>query len=188
MLSRPRRPLFASGLAVGLAMIAPIASAARPDFPRSVYPAAASWPAWGGPDGCASIEGVRAPRAGATAAALRLLSHYGDLNKTEDLRLSDRAEWPVVRETWSHGYKPAATRPLQMNDVYGAPASRSPYAGLVRRWCGKTLLRRSWWIAVCPRASTKTTTPCSRRWQTALTGHFLLINRRGHWLVWFNYP
>jgi hypothetical protein len=187
MAARRGRFVVLAGL-TPIACLAPAAAAAKaPPFPPSIYPAASSWPGWGPVGGCASLTGLRSVNAGATRVVLPLLSRYGQVSESMDLRLSDRANWPVVRETWSHGFKPHPLRPLRSIDVYGAPAERSPYAAMVRHWCGQRLLQLSWWVAVCPR-ELRPSIPCGRRWQSALTGHFLLINRRGHWLVWFIYP
>lgn len=54
---------------------------------------------------------------------------------------------------------------------------RAAYDGLIQHNCGAALLDRSVWFAVCKK-------PC----YPALTSYFYLIDRRGHWLVWFEYP
>jgi hypothetical protein len=183
-LTRPAA-LTASLLVAACATAASAAS--PPSFPPSIYPAARSFPAWGSSGGCASLTGLLPVGRGATGAVLPLLARYAHVSENVDLHLSDRANWPVVRETWSHHFKPPRPQPLPLVDVYGAPAARSPYAGLVRQWCGSRLLQLSWWIAACPREPYPAT-PCRLRWQNALTGHLFLINRRGHWLIWFTYP
>lgn len=71
-----------------------------------------------------------------------------------------------------------------------APAHESPYAGLIRHNCGLRILKASWWVAVCPGTGTDGSPPgrCTLSTAPALTRYYMLIDRRGHWLVWFLYP
>ncbi len=153
-------------------------------FPPSIYPAPASFPPWGNPGGCPSLGGVEPPGLGATAQVLPHLSRLGTESIVTDLSLTDRASWPVVRSNWSNEGLPGRVRTLTAADVVSGPAARSPYAGLVRGNCGQRTLDLSWWAAVCPVG----TRPCSLRDAPALTEHFLLVDRRGSWLVWFANP
>jgi len=153
-------------------------------FPPSIYPAPASFPPWANPGGCPSLGGVEPPWLGATAQVLPHLSRLGTESIVTDLSLTDRASWPVVRSNWSNEGLPGRVRTLTAADVVSGPAARSPYAGLVRGNCGQRTLDLSWWAAVCPVG----TRPCSLRDAPALTEHFLLVDRRGSWLVWFAYP
>ena len=163
-------------IAVGLGLWGPAASAAG-RFPPSIYPKPAKFPNWGLGTGCASLSGVQVPGSGATSGAFATLARFGRVSRQTDFRLSDRALWPVVRQSWRHG-PPMGRGLLRRSNIAGAGrGTRSPYAELVRHNCGAAILARSIWFTVCGR-------PC----YPALTGHFLLIDRRGHWLVWFQYP
>ncbi|HEX9311705.1 MAG TPA: hypothetical protein VGA30_02620, partial [Actinomycetota bacterium] len=153
-------------------------------FPPSIYPTAASFPAWGNPGGCPSPDGLEQPEAGAPAQILPHLSRLGTESFDTDLSLADRAYWPILQTTWSSGELPGRVRTLTPEGVVSGPAAESPYAGLVRGNCGRRTLDLSWWVAVCPVG----TRPCSLRDAPALTEHFLLVDRRGSWLVWFAYP
>ena len=157
-------------------------------FPPSIYPAAASFPPWGNPGGCPSLDGVEPPvrkaarlwhGPGPTAAILARLSRLGTESIDTDLPLADRAYWPVLRMRWGGKGPPEPVRGPN-KEVSSSPAVRSPYAGLVRGSCGQRTLDLSWWVSVCSVG----TTPCS----PALIEHFLLVDRRGSWLVWFGYP
>jgi hypothetical protein len=153
-------------------------------FPPSIYPSAASFPPWGNPGGCPSLDGVQPPGLRAIAEILPNLSRLGTESIDTDLFLADRAYWPILQATWSTGGLPGRVRTLTAEGVTSGPAARSPYAGLVRGSCGRRTLDLSWWVAVCP----VETTTCSPREAPALTEHFLLVDRRGRWLVWFENP
>jgi len=151
----------------------------------SIYPRPVSFPDWGPPSGCPSLEGVARAGRHAPSAALAVLSRFGAVSKEEDLRLSDRALWPVVRESWSGGYRPNPPRRLRPRDVVAGAASESPYVGLVENDCGRATVRHSVWVAVCGRGRKH---PCSLSSEPALTTHYLLLDRLGRWLVWWLSP
>jgi hypothetical protein len=156
-------------------------------FPPSIYPRPASFPHWGSSDGCASLKNVAAVPRHARHASLRVLSQWGGISKSRDLHLSDKAEWPTVRDNWAR--RSTHRHPVHLNgkDVVQGRAKRSPYAGLVRHNCGAPILHRSWWVAVCP-GPYPNKPRCTLRSEPALVEHFMLLKRRGHWLVWFSYP
>ncbi|HET7127590.1 MAG TPA: hypothetical protein VFJ93_00770 [Gaiellaceae bacterium] len=171
---------IAAAVAASGAVAVTTGAAASPRFPASLYPPAASFPAWGPPTGCASIEGVRPIHGNPLPQLLPLLSHFQRVSELHDLQISDRAEWPQVRSAWRHGHlKPAPAITLRVRDVRSGPARLNPYADLIRTNCGARLLAHSWWIAVCPTGQPRTA--CD----PGLTGHFLFLNRRGHWLLWW---
>lgn len=168
--------IAAVALALGLCAVV---GAATP-FPASIYPKPAKFPNWGLPNGCASLSGVRAPGRGAVGDAFPTLARFGRISRRTDLRLSDRALWPLVRQSWAHGAP--APEPLRRADIVRSGLGpRSPYAGLIRRNCGRAILVRSIWIAACGGGAGASCT-------AATTAHFLLIERRRRWLVWFVYP
>ncbi len=156
-------------------------------FPPSIYPRPASFPNWGSPNGCASLKNVASSPRNPRRASLRVLSQWGHISKTRDLHLSDRAEWPTVREDWAHGSEHSPPVDLRSNDVVQGPGARSPYANLVRNNCGQPLLDKSWWVAVCPGQDSQQTR-CTLRTEPALIEHFMLLSRRRHLLVWFTNP
>jgi hypothetical protein len=56
----------------------------------------------------------------------------------------------------------------------------APYGELLRNGCGDEVIKRTWWVEVCPG-------PCADprvAAQESLKGHLFLIRRRGHWLIW----
>lgn len=156
-------------------------------FPPSIYPRPASFPNWGSPNGCASLKNVASAPHHARHASLRVLSQWGRISRNKDFHLSDRAEWPTVRDNWARRSRHRRPVRLRSKDVVQGRAKHSPYTGLVRNNCGVPILRRSWWVAVCPGPYPRKTR-CTLRSDPALTGHFMLLRRRGHWLVWFSYP
>jgi hypothetical protein len=180
------RALSVASAIAAAGLLAAAVSAASPRFPPSIYPPAASFPHWGPPTGCASLAGVRPPRGNPLPRLLPLLARFQRVNELSDLLMSDRAYWPYVRASW-HGAHRLRARPiarLRPRDVVSGPGRRSPYAVLIRRNCGGRLLARSWWVAACP-LDIQRTRRCTLREAPALTGHFLFIDRRGHWLLWW---
>jgi hypothetical protein len=168
---------FASAVLVALWLCA-VAGSATP-FSASIYPKPAKFPAWGLPNGCASVSRVRTPSRGAIGEAFPTLVRFGRISRQTDFRLSDRALWPLVRQSWAHGAP--SPRPLRSADVVrSALGLRSPYAGLIRRNCGRAILSRSIWFAACGGGAGSCT--------SSTIAHYLLIDRRGRWLVWFVYP
>jgi len=157
-------------------------------FPPGIYPKPASFPDWGSPNGCASLKNVaRIDREQARHESLQALTQWGQISKWRDRHLSDRAEWPTVRDHWKHKSGRGHALDIRSNKVVQGPAKRSPYVGLVRHNCGRRILKRSWWVALCP-GPYPGTAKCTLDAAPALTGHFMLLNRRHHWLVWFTYP
>jgi len=156
-------------------------------FPASIYPPPASFPGWGSAAGCASLGGVQPVPHSAAQDSLRVLSQWGRISKVRDFHLSDRAEWPLVKENWAHRPRPAHLVQLRPDDVVQGPGTSSAYAELVRTNCGAQILARSWWVAVCP-GPYSTRTHCTLGTAPALTAQYLLLDRRGHWLVWFSSP
>jgi hypothetical protein len=164
------------------------AGASDNPFPASVYPKPASFPNWGSPNGCASLKHVAAiDRQQARRQSLRVLSQWGQISRSRDLHLSDRAEWPIVKENWKHKSGAGQALDIRSNDVVQGRGKRSPYAGLIRHNCGSRIVRRSWWVALCP-GPYPGKGHCTLDTAPARTEHFMLLNRRDHWLVWFTYP
>jgi hypothetical protein len=137
-------------------------------FPARIYPPPTGHPKWGQPGGCASLAGVVKP-AGAKAdvrawsAALILLD--------DNIRNgADRAYWPRL----AHSKRARLT---QRNILAARPATRSPYAPLIRNNCGAGLVERSISVVIGP--------PHSLTKHPALDSEYWIIDRRGHWLLWW---
>jgi hypothetical protein len=148
-------------------------------FPPSIYPKPAKFPPWGMEKGCASVSGVQVSGPGAARAACPTLSRFGHDSLDADLHLSDRALWPLIRRAWQYGPPNSGTVLRWSNVVQSGSARRSPFADGVRRNCGAEILSRSIWFAACGGKGV-----CG----PGLTGHYLILERHGHWLVWFEYP
>jgi len=157
------------------------------EFPSSIYPPPASFPDWGVPSGCPSLSGLRGPGANPTEQILPGLSRFGHVSENEDLHLSDRALWPVVRQYWNRPPSVSGVAELTPGDVISQPAAKSEDADAAAKNCGRRTTAKSWAIAVCPRRRSGDA-PCSPRQSPGLTEHLLLLNRRGHWLIWFMRP
>ena len=145
---------------------------ARPPVPRThfsaaVYPQPLKPANHGGlAFGCPNPRGVQPlgphSRAGALAA---LRSITG--NRRRDRQVADRAFWPNLRD-WKH-------RPADKPDPGSGPATTSPYRGIARSKCGGAVVNRSWSFVLGPR-------------DPGLESTVFLLQRRGHWLIWFEYP
>jgi hypothetical protein len=147
-------------------------------YPAAIYPPASSWPKWGPPGGCASLVGVQRLGPSAASSAVSAVRHL-DGNLANDRRYGDRAYWPVLKETDSRQAPSKRSRrennPVRVDAV--GPAAKSPYARLVRPWCGSKIAGLSESVTVGPGRS-----------EPALDTEYWLIDRRGHWLIWFSNP
>jgi hypothetical protein len=173
---RPLRLMIA--LTVGSLAAAATASAGDVSFPPSIYPPPRQSPHWGLLGSCPSTQGVRPYERSSERAARSILLRFGRESLLYDLRHSDRALWQTIAVTWAartSRKQPAGKPPIV---VRSGPGSASPDASLVRTNCGSRILKASTWFSTCPAGAT-------RRCSPALRGDFLLLNRRGHWLVWF---
>lgn len=140
----------------------------HPQYPARIYPPPVRFPQWGQPGSCASLSGVRQPSSRQDARArdtvLMLLDDHAQA-------LADRAYWPVL----AHQKRAHLTA---ANLLATGPASQSPYAGLIRSRCGAGLVTHSIRVLTGP--------PHSSTSSPALTTEYWVINRRGHWLVWWS--
>jgi hypothetical protein len=159
----------------------------RSRFPPSVYPPPTSFPRWGLPIGCPSLDGVPRLEQANLRSMLAVLGRFGEVSETTDLRASDRALWRVIRKDWSVARHRRGVVHLSNRAVVSGPGADSRYAALVRTNCGRPTLASSWAISVCPFDPHRSRT-CTARESPALMSHFLFLRRHGHWLVWFAYP
>ena len=144
-------------------------------YPAAIYPPASSWPKWGPPGGCASLAGVQRPGQSAASSAVAAVRHLGG-SLANERRYSDRAYWPVLNESYTPSTRTQFGNSSVRVDAVG-PAVKSPYARLVRPWCGSKIVRLSESVTVGPGRS-----------RPALDTEYWLIDRRGHWLIWFSNP
>jgi hypothetical protein len=146
-------------------------------FPAAIYPPAASFPSWGGVTGCPSLEGVQEPGSQAGKHALRAVLRFEATYPNR--RLSDRALWPALPAEKPDQH--TRRKPVSVSKVRSFPAEQSDYASVLRHGCGRRTVKLSWAIVAC------TDGPKAECYPASLV-HYILIRRRGHWLVWFAYP
>ena len=124
-------------------------------------------------------SGLQVLGPGARNAAFPTLTRFGRSGLQTDLHLSDRTLWPSLLLEWRHtSGRPVEHGLVSRTDVVKAhPARRSPYAKLIRHNCGAMTLAHSLEFVICRQ-------PC----YPAERGYMDLLERRGHWLIWFTYP
>ncbi len=119
---------------------------------------------WGLDQICPSPKGVEL-RLAFLACGVRVRQIRG--RRQHDRRHSDRAFWPVLRHIHRPILGPKAS-------VSSGAARRSAYGSLAAHNCGRRVVRRSWAIEVGKSAALKAT--------------YFVLQRKSHWLVWFEYP
>jgi hypothetical protein len=144
-------------------------------FPRAIYPASRkpSEP-WGDPENCPSKARVQAlPRQSPNRRIAALLGKFSG-RPAHDRRYADRAFWPALRDNYiPHGvYRGKKAPPYK-----GRRLSATSNAKFVKNHCGREIERRSWSFVF-------TQTRRGHR-ERALESTFYLLQRQGHWLVWF---
>lgn len=170
------RAALALGLSVFVAGASTV-SAGDGGFSASIYPPPRSFPNWGLLGGCPSLQGLRTYRKSGEGAARSILARFGRQSLLFDLRHSDRALWQTVAVDWAaRGSAGRVRRPPIVVQAGAGPWA--PDASLVRTNCGDRILKKSTWVSLCPPRSGASCFP-------ALRAEFLLLNRRGRWLVWF---
>jgi hypothetical protein len=172
--------VVAGAVVLGSAEIASTGAAAtqhaNQDYPPEIYPAPTKHPAWGLSSSCANPAGtnqLEPSAADSSEAAIKDLTGHA----RHDRRYTDRAYWPELAHETAPVYVPHAGMVMTAK-----PAKSSAYAGLVRNNCGAEIVDRSEQVEVLPSASSP------KRRTNALTVYYWLLERRGHWLVWFSYP
>ena len=150
-------------------------------FPESLYPP----PLEPNPDvvvagggGCPNLQGVTVPKP-SREDLFAVFSRWGR-TKEGDLELSDRAFWPVVEAAWEGKAQGGSGPVSSIEQIVSMPASESPYADLVRNYCGEQTLELSWCVAVLPEGARKIEDA------PGLTEYYYLIQRLGRWLIWLN--
>ena len=137
-------------------------------FSSAVYPPPVKPVHRGGlPYGCPNPRGVEGLAPDARHGALQALRSVTGKHR-HDRRVADRAYWPALKD-WRHSL--AHVNP----DPGSGPARTSPYRSIARSKCGYRVVRRSWSFVLGPR-------------DPGLQSTVFLLQRRGHWLLWFEYP
>lgn len=122
---------------------------------------------WGLPQKCASPRRVGLLPKNPTRRAIRVLGRLGG-NVRDYRRFADRAFWPQL-STFEEPLYEGRPPPHE-----GRPASATPNAEFIRNNCGRKLMRRSWSVVFGA--------------SPGLESEFLLLRRKGRWLVWLLYP
>jgi len=104
--------------------------------------------------------------------ALEVLNTLGSEDLDAKRRVADPSFWPLLSSV-------GRWEPLSRDRVEVRPGSTSPHGDLLANGCGKQTLELTSWAKACPG-------PCkeSEGMSPSLIGHFFLILRKGHWLVW----
>jgi hypothetical protein len=151
-------------------------------FPVSIYPTPARLVRSLG-ERCPNPAGVQRPPATMASKAAAVIDGLGR-SFSSDLRRSDRTYWPQVRASWlaAAGNSAAPVRVGHRGQVHvlyagrleshGAGLRAAGLAGVVRAGCGHRTAADTWLI-VTGQAS-----------KPGLQREFLLLDRRGHVLVW----
>jgi hypothetical protein len=149
-----------------------------PGFPVNVYPAPQPRPVVNSIGHCPAADELLPFTANTAAVARRTIPKFGH-RLSQDLRLTDRAFWPVLIGGWRAGSNRVFT-PDRSPILYSGPlesyhSSEGPpdFTKLISAACGASLARKTWMIVDGPRRS------------PALQGEFLFLDRRGHVLLYY---
>lgn len=150
----------------------------KPTGPGSIpFPA-------GAPFTCPSLAGV-SPAIGDPSAAVWATFNAMVTARSElaDLKLADRAAWPVVRA--NRWWQQKSGRPYPMSAVAVAPAVTSPYSPPLESLCGRRTVSASWALSTC--SPTIAIAQCVTR-HPAVEGTYFFLRRDSTWLLWAEYP
>jgi hypothetical protein len=174
-----RHPGFGAGWllsAVLVASMAGVASAGADRFPAAIYPPPVSSAAGGALAACPNPAGLEPFDRPAAESALRAANNYGRVSLAVDLRDSDRAWWPRVRQLWRLGHPAAGASGEVARGP--SPGPTTAYAVIVRYSCGSALIGKSVAVYLAPR---------QRHNCDACVASVYFIDRRGHALIyWLN--
>jgi len=169
--SGPVRPGSTDARSVGYAL--PAVGAAG--FPASIYPAAFREPALGRIGWCPNLSGLERPPASMRAQTMAVVGQLGS-GFRPDLRRTDRAYWPQVQSGWRSGAPPAsAAAPVLYSGPLESPRTAPESAELsraVRISCGSRTATDTWLVMT------------GSRGKVGHPSEYLLLDRRGHLLVW----
>jgi hypothetical protein len=173
---RRRSPLRVGWLLllVALASLVGLSGAAADQFPASAYlPPVTSH--GGALDACPNPAGLERFTVTTRQRAVQIAGNYDRIGLAVDLRNSDRAWWPHVRELWRSG-KPAKGAANQVVDG-SSLGSDIAYSGVVRFSCGSSLVAKSLTVYLAPP---------QRHGCNACVSSVFFIDRRGHALIYWS--
>jgi hypothetical protein len=154
--------------------IPPVGSAA---FPARIYPPAVKPRyATGALSLCPDPAGLEAPGPATPAAARRVLHQLGR-GFRKDLRVSDRAVWPLLASSWQRGGIRLVTRSEQKSVRYSGPLQSTPGVPAALKHaivsgCGRRVALATWVIVSGPAGN------------RALEADIFFVTRRGHMLFY----
>lgn len=126
---------------------------------------------------CPNGEGLEESPPPRPEEVLALLQALRSEDPITQRQATDPAFWPLLppvgKPAWSADVSPETL-------MKPRPGIEAPYGELLRNGCGDEVIKRTWWVEVCPG-------PCADprvAAQESLKGHLFLIRRRGHWLIW----
>ena len=146
-------------------------------FPANIYPSPQPFlaPVAGlSAGGCPALGGVEQADQLPSAEALAIIRQLRSGNSESALLVSDQTFWSSL------GPEAMPSDLVQSDWIEIHRATETPYQGLISTACGQKTLELSWWVQAC-------LGPC-RTSSPALTSHYYLIKRQGHWLIWARYP
>jgi hypothetical protein len=90
-------------------------------------------------------------------------------------RVTDPALWPLLPPAG----QPALRSSVLSEDLKAPrPGIEGPYGELLQNGYGEAVMKRLWWVEVCPG-------PCAQTDRLeSLKNHLWLIRREGRWLIW----
>jgi hypothetical protein len=159
----------------------PLPALAAATYPESVYP-----PPTTGRKGavleCPGTRDLEPPTAGARRQAVRIAEHFQSGSRSRVLHTADRAIWSQLytpRQERKYGTTRPHHQPVLSSGPllgrYSGGGAPNP-AGWVRHDCPPRVARDSYEVAIGPRDG------------PALDGVFVFVERRGHVLLYFEYP
>jgi hypothetical protein len=156
-----------------------------PGFPAQVYPASRGHRVLNLVGQCPNPSGLQHPGPRMATTALTVVNSLGRSFRS-DLRLSDRVYWQQTLIDWRGGYAQlggkisahahgARTIPLLYSgplDSYHQAFGPPDMSHMIRAGCGARTAADTWMIVAGPLNS------------PGIQGEYLLLDRRGHVLVW----
>jgi hypothetical protein len=174
-----RRRRFRSGWllwSVAMASVAGVAAASAADqLAGSVYPAPVA-SRGGALSACPNPAGLERFDRTTTKLAVRIAAGYDRTSLAADLRDSDPAWWPQVRQMWRSG-RPALGVDSQVVEGW-QPGPKIAFAVIVRFACGPKLLAQSLTVGIGPRY---------RHGCDACVSSLFFVDRRGRALIYYLY-
>ena len=147
--------------------------------PVSVHPPALKARVGGALAACPSQAGLERFNSSTAKLAVRIASSYNRISLAHDLRNSDRAWWPQVRDMWKSG-KPSEEALHHVVYGSGEPLSKNSYTEIVRFACGQALAAKSLIVGIGPRQD-------HPPYCAACISSMFFLDRRGRALIYYLY-